>query len=167
MPTPTASPGFKLAAGPLAFRAPAAPATGKVTIYNQGTKPLDVVTSTLHLGGNCGTLHVTPSRFSLAPGHHLTAMVTDPVANANLGAKFNAVIHGQKGLGTSGGIAVRFVTGHPVGSAVCAASPKAVPLHTVSAGTPLWVWLVLAAVVLAIVAGIVAVVRRRRRRTAR
>lgn len=159
-------PNFRLGAGPLAFRSNFVPAAGKVTIYNQGAKPLNITSSTIHLGGQCGTLHVTPSAFHLAAGHHLTATVTDQVANASLGARFAATVNGQHGIGTSGGIAVRFTTGHPVGSAVCATSQKALPLHTVSAGTPFWYWLALAAVVLALAAVVVTVVRRRRRRVA-
>lgn len=165
MPTPIPTlPPFKLTAGPLSFKAPTTPATGKVVVYNQGAKPLDVVTTTLHLGGKCGQLSAVPAKFHLAPGTHATVTVTDHVPNADLGAKFSAVITGQRGLGTAGGIAVRFVTGKPVGTAGCI-TPKAAPLAPIaSAGLPWWLFIVVAVVVLA---GAVVVIRRiKHRRTA-
>jgi hypothetical protein len=153
MATPTPSvPPFRIAAGPLAFHSSHVPATGKVTVWNTGTKPLDVTTSTLHLGGNCGNLRINPSHFALAPGTHTVLTVTDTIPNADLAAKYTAVLPGQHGIGTAGAMTSRFTTGHPVGTAACAVS-KAVPVHVASHGGG-FPWLLL--IVILALAGVLA-----------
>jgi hypothetical protein len=92
MPTP---PNFKLALGPLVFQSKSVPAHGQVTLYNEGAKPLDIAANTLHIGGTCGNLRISPDHFTLAAGTHKVITVTDSIPNADLAARFSGHVPGQ------------------------------------------------------------------------
>lgn len=160
MPTPVLPP-FKLALGPLVFQSKSVPAHGQVTLYNQGGKPLNISSSTLHVGGTCGNLHISPEHFTLAAGTHKVITVTDTIPNADLAARFSGHVPGQGGISTSGAMAARFITGKPAGTGACAV--HAVPAHVVaSAGLPLWIFAVIAVAVLALAVVVIREIRKAR-----
>lgn len=164
-PSPTHSPpALSIEAFPLVVKAPTGGAVHyTVTVRNDGTHPIDVTASTLHLGGACEKLTFSPVKFELAPGHqqHVTVGAPAGVAEDYL-SQFAGKVHGSSGINVSAAVGTRLIVGKPAAGTSCAVKAQVPVNQAGTAGEPWWIFALVAVVVLAVAVVVIRRIKHRR-----
>jgi hypothetical protein len=126
---------------PLVVKAPAATSghiSYQVYVRDSGKQPIQVTANSLHIGGACQKLSMSPGKFTLQPGQIKTVTVTDATPHAtDVLASFTGTGEHAHGFAAGATVGSRLVVGHPHDGTSCAVALHASrPVPVVPPGFP-------------------------------
>lgn len=145
-----------ITAWPVVVKAPAESSghiTYQVSVKDSGPQPINVKASSLHLGGACQKLSMSPQAFTLKPGQVKVVNVTDATPHAtDVLASFTGTAVHVKGFATGATVGTRLIVGKPHDGATCTTTlHSSKPLPVVAPGFPVWAWALIGVAVLAVI----------------